>query len=72
MGLAIRLGQRLGAGAEASLLCSDLERERNNLVLRLDPDRVHMASGAVMGELKTLAEWLGLEPDLRIGGRDPS
>lgn len=72
LGLAIRLGQRLGAGAEASLLCSDLERERNKLVLRLDPDRVHMASGAVMGELKTLAEWLGLEPDLRIGGRDPS
>ena len=68
-GLAIRLCHRLGAGSEVSLMTSELMREGEELVLRLDPGRAPLASDAVLGELKTLAQWLGLEPRLRVEER---
>jgi exopolyphosphatase/guanosine-5'-triphosphate,3'-diphosphate pyrophosphatase len=66
-GLAIRLCRRLGAGSRVSLLTSRLRRESDRLVLWVDESRAQLASGPVEGDLKVLAEWLGLEHELRIG-----
>jgi exopolyphosphatase/guanosine-5'-triphosphate,3'-diphosphate pyrophosphatase len=66
-GLAIRLCRRLGAGSRVSLLTSSLRREGNRLVLWLDAERAQLASGPVQGDLKALAQWLGLKHELRVG-----
>jgi len=66
-GLAIRLCRRLGAGSRVSLLTSKLRREDGRLVLWVDESRAQLASGPVQGDLKVLAQWLGLEHELRIG-----
>ncbi len=66
-GLAIRLCRRLGAGSRVSLLTSRLQREPGRLVLWVDQSRAQLASGPVEGDLKVLAEWMGLEHELRIG-----
>jgi len=66
-GLAIRLCRRLGAGSRVSLLTSSLRRENGRLVLWVDAGRAQLASGPVQGDLKVLAQWLGLEHELRIG-----
>jgi exopolyphosphatase/guanosine-5'-triphosphate,3'-diphosphate pyrophosphatase len=66
-GLAIRLCRRLGAGSRVSLLTSKLSREDGRLVLWVDASRAQLACGPVQGDLKVLAQWLGLEHELRIG-----
>lgn len=65
-GLAIRLCRRLGAGSRVSLMNSALRREEDKLVLWLDPGRAQLAGDPVSGDLKALAQWLGLEPEVRI------
>lgn len=69
-GLAFRLCRRIGAGSRASMLTSRLLREDNTLVLWLDPSRAQLASDSVTSDLKTLAEWIGCTPELRIGKRE--
>ena len=66
-GLAYRLCRRIGAGSRASMLTSRLSREDGRLVLWLDHDREQLAADNVRSDLKTLADWLGLESALRIG-----
>jgi exopolyphosphatase/guanosine-5'-triphosphate,3'-diphosphate pyrophosphatase len=66
-GLAVRLCRRLGAGTQVSLLTSSLRRESDRLVLWFDPARAQLASDLVIGDLKALAQWLGLEHEVRIG-----
>lgn len=66
-GLAFRLCRRIGAGSRASMLTSRLTREDDRLVLWLDESREQLASDHVTSDLKTLANWLGCTPDLRIG-----
>jgi exopolyphosphatase/guanosine-5'-triphosphate,3'-diphosphate pyrophosphatase len=66
-GLAIRLCRRLGAGSRVSLLTSKLQRESERLVLWVDESRAQLACGPVQGDLKVLAQWLGLAHELRIG-----
>jgi len=66
-GLAIRLCRRLGAGSRVSLLTSKLRREDGRLVLWVDASRAELACGPVEGDLKVLAQWLGLGHELRIG-----
>lgn len=63
-GLALRLARRLSAGSDATLLSSALVREGPKLVLRLAPERAHLASAKVANELKILAKWHGLEPQI--------
>lgn len=70
-GLAIRLCRRLGAGSQASLMASTLRREGERLVLWIDESRAQLATNPASGDLKTLAQWLGLAPELRIGKPDP-
>jgi exopolyphosphatase/guanosine-5'-triphosphate,3'-diphosphate pyrophosphatase len=69
-GLAFRLCRRIGAGSRASMLTSRLLREDNTLVLWLDPSRAQLASDSVTSDIKTLAEWIGCTPELRIGKRE--
>ena len=68
-GLAFRLCRRLGAGSRVSLLTSELRREGASLVLRFDPSRAQLLSDQVTSDLKALAQWLGLEPQVRVGER---
>ncbi|WP_121117006.1 Ppx/GppA family phosphatase [Croceibacterium ferulae] len=71
-GLAIRLCRRLGAGSHVSLMTSTLRREGGRLVLRVDPARAALAAGPVLGDLRNLAQWIGLEHELRVAERaDP-
>ena len=65
-GLAIRLCRRLGAGSRVSLLTSRLRREDDRLILWVEESRAQLASGPVQGDLKVLANWLGLAHELRI------
>jgi exopolyphosphatase/guanosine-5'-triphosphate,3'-diphosphate pyrophosphatase len=71
-GLAFRLSRRLGAGSRLSLASSELRREDGALVLRVDPARAQLLSDQVSGDLKALAQWLALEPQIRVGGRTPA
>jgi exopolyphosphatase/guanosine-5'-triphosphate,3'-diphosphate pyrophosphatase len=66
-GLAIRLSRRLGAGSRASLLASELRRDKDKLVLWVHPSRAQLASDNVANDLRALAQWLGLEPEMVIG-----
>jgi exopolyphosphatase/guanosine-5'-triphosphate,3'-diphosphate pyrophosphatase len=68
-GLGIRLCRRLGAGTRASLRASSLTREGDKLVLALEAGRAPLASDKVVSELKTLAQWLALEPEVRLTQR---
>ena len=38
-------------------------------MLRFDPSRAQLLSDQVTGDLKALAQWLGLEPQVRVGER---
>jgi exopolyphosphatase / guanosine-5'-triphosphate,3'-diphosphate pyrophosphatase len=69
-GLAVRLCRRMGAGTQVSLLTSSLRREPGRLVLWFDPARAQLASDLVLGDLKALAQWLGLEHEVRVGEPD--
>lgn len=71
-GLAFRLCRRIGAGSRVSLLTSELCRKGDRLVLWFDPSRAQLASDQIMGDLKALAQWLGLEPALEIGEKATS
>jgi len=64
-GLAIRLGRRLAVGSSAALLASSLARDGDRLVLTMSPERAHLVSDKVLGELKNLAQWRGLESEVR-------
>ena len=68
-GLAVRLCRRLGAGSQVSLTASALRREDDRLVLWIDPDREQLATEPVTGDLKALAQWLGLAPEVRVSDR---
>ena len=65
-GLGLRLAQRLGAGTRASLSNSALKRKKRKLELRLDPSRAALAAGPVEEELAILANWLELEPRIKV------
>lgn len=66
-GLGLRLAQRLGAGTRQSLSHSTLKRGKKKLTLRLDETRAALAAGPVERELTMLANWLALEPRIKIG-----
>lgn len=66
-GLAVRLCRRIGAGSRTSLLTSSLTRDDDQLLLWLDESRQQLATDVVRSDLKSLAEWMGLAHDLRIG-----
>jgi exopolyphosphatase/guanosine-5'-triphosphate,3'-diphosphate pyrophosphatase len=68
-GLAVRLCRRLGAGSHHSLTASSLRKDGDRLVLSIDPSRAQLATDPVTGDLKALAQWLGLEPQVRISER---
>lgn len=68
-GLAVRLCRRLGAGSLLSLTASALQRQDDKIILWVDPSRAQLATDRVTGDLKALAQWLGLEPELRISAR---
>jgi len=63
-GLALRLAQRLSAGAISSLAAADLSVQDKELVLSVDADHAALATAVVGKDLKALAAWLGLEPRL--------
>ena len=65
-GLAVRLCRRLGAGSPQSLAASSLRKEDDRLVLQIDPSRAQLAADPVIGDLKALAQWLGLDPEVRV------
>lgn len=65
-GLAARLCRRLGAGSQASLLASRMERQKKRLLLTVDESRASLATQRVMDELAMLAGWLGLTYEMRI------
>ena len=50
----------------ASLTYSGLSREDGRLVLRIDPSRAQLVTDLVTSDLKALAQWLGLEPAVRV------
>jgi exopolyphosphatase/guanosine-5'-triphosphate,3'-diphosphate pyrophosphatase len=66
-GLAFRLCRRIGAGSRVSLTSTQLRREGDSLVLRFDPSRAQLRCEQVDSDLKALAQWLGLKPEVRIG-----
>jgi exopolyphosphatase/guanosine-5'-triphosphate,3'-diphosphate pyrophosphatase len=65
-GLAVRLCRRLGAGSPQSLTASALKTDGDRLVLWLDQSRAQLAAEPVTSDLKALAQWLGLEPEVRV------
>lgn len=67
-GLANRLCRKIGAGTRISLRSSALRREGDTLVLRFDESRAYMMADTVERELAALAEWLGLEYEMVVGG----
>ncbi|MEO6387681.1 MAG: Ppx/GppA family phosphatase [Croceibacterium sp.] len=69
-GLAFRLCRRIGAGSRTSLVSSELRRNDEELTLWIQPERAQLVSDQVTGDLKALAQWLGLEPNLRIDTAD--
>lgn len=67
-GLANRLGRKIGAGTRISLSGSALRREGDKLVLRFDESRSYLMADSVGVELANLADWLGLDHEMVIGG----
>jgi exopolyphosphatase/guanosine-5'-triphosphate,3'-diphosphate pyrophosphatase len=65
-GLAIRLCRRLGAGSQQSLMASSLTRDGDRLILWVAPSHAQLATDPVTGDLKALAQWLGLDPEVRV------
>ena len=66
-GLAVRLCRRFGAGTRVSLLSSRLLRDGDALVLWVEPGRAQLVSDSVEGDLRALAQWLGLGWRIDIG-----
>ncbi|WP_379551056.1 Ppx/GppA family phosphatase [Qipengyuania sp. DGS5-3] len=69
-GLGFRLGHRLGAASRVSMLTSALARRKRKLILRLDESRQALANYPVTKDLEVLADWLDLEPKIKIGKFD--
>ncbi|UIP06219.1 Ppx/GppA family phosphatase [Erythrobacter sp. SDW2] len=65
-GLAIRLCRRLGAQSRQSLQRTKLVREGKSLVLTLGASHAALYGLPNEKDLKLLADWLGLEPCVRI------
>lgn len=65
-GLAIRLCRRFGAGSQRSLTASSLTRDGDRLILWIAPSHAQLATDPVTGDLKALAQWLGLDPEIRV------
>ena len=70
-GLAIRLCRRLGAGSRQSLENSALTRDEDRLILWIAPSHAQLATDPVTGDLKALAQWLGVDHEVRVsdGGK---
>ena len=66
-GLAFRLARQLGASSKVSLTTSALRAKKKNLVLRLDRSREALVTWPVERDLEMLADWLGLQPKVKIG-----
>ena len=66
-GLAFRLARRLGATSRVSTISSSLTRKKKKLVLRLDENRAALAGETIRRDLALLADWLGLEPSVKLG-----
>ena len=70
-GLAVRLSRRLTGCTQAALAHSSLAIEKGRLVLSLDETVRALYSAGNAKDLKALAEWLRLEPDVRLIGGEP-
>lgn len=70
-GLAVRLCRRLTGCTAPALAHSALAIEKTRLVLSLDDTVQALYSPGIAKDLKALAEWLGLEPDVRLTGGEP-
>jgi exopolyphosphatase/guanosine-5'-triphosphate,3'-diphosphate pyrophosphatase len=66
-GLAVRLAQRLGAGARQPLAASRLVRQSGCIELQLGPAHAALATAPVEKDLAALAGWLRVSPRLTIG-----
>ena len=66
-GLAIRLARRMGS-SQVLQTTSTLERDDAHLVLRIDESRAAIAHYPLTQDVDVLANWLGLEPRIEIGG----
>lgn len=66
-GLAVRLAQRLGAGAKAPLAASRLTVDGATVELHLPASLAALATVPVEKDLAALADWLGGKPLLTLG-----
>ncbi|QIG80316.1 Ppx/GppA family phosphatase [Stakelama tenebrarum] len=64
-GLAIRLGQRISGGAESALRRCSLKLGNARLAVKVAPEDAALYGDSVERRHKTLAEALGVEPELR-------
>ena len=67
-GLAIRLAQRLGAGARGPLAASGLSVAESEVELHLPPALAALVTTPVEKDLAALAGWLGATPRLTVRG----
>ena len=70
-GLAIRLCRRIGGGSRMSLASSRLTVEDKTLVLEFDSSGAELLGDPVRVDLETLAGWLGMDAEIRVGSRLP-
>ncbi|OBX20874.1 hypothetical protein A9995_02305 [Erythrobacter sp. QSSC1-22B] len=70
-GLGFKLARRLGAASRVSMLSSALIRKKKRLILRLDPSRAPLGNYPVTKDLEILANFLELEPKVKIGKVEP-
>lgn len=66
-GLAVRLAQRLGAGAQAPLAASRLTVDGSEVGLHLPATLAALPTAPVEKDLAALADWLGAKPRVIIG-----
>ena len=65
-GLAVRLARRFDPASSAGLAASTLARDPSRLLLRVDPVREHQVTPKVLSDLKNLAKWMNLKPELVV------
>lgn len=70
-GLGFKLARRLGAASRVSMISSALIRKKRRLILRLDPSRAPLGNYPVTKDLEILANFLELEPKVKIGTVEP-
>lgn len=71
-GLTVRLARRFAAGSDKTLLASRLEHRGGALVLVTRPERAHLVSPKIVNDLKTLAKWYELSPQIVSVAREPA